>query len=301
MIDVALLGTGGMTPLNNRFLTSLLLRNNGRFLLIDCGEGCQITLRSLAWGFKNIDVICITHCHADHIAGLPGIILSIANSGRTADLDIIGPENLKDVFNGLMTIVHEPPFKVNIYEINDKTNTIKLSKFNISMLAVDHRVPCYAYSITKNRIGKFDKQKIENLGIPKTLWGDIQKLPFIEYDGRIYTREELLGKDRKGLKVTYCTDTRPNDNIADFAKRSDLFICEGLYGDDSKLSKAKEYKHMTFTEAANLAYKADVSELWLTHFSPSMTEPDIYINNARAIFKNTTKTYDRIVKHLTFD
>ncbi len=300
MLDVALLGTGGMMPLPNRFLTSLMLRLNGRMLVLDCGEGTQVTMKQLGWGFKNIDVICITHYHADHISGLPGLLLTIGNSDRKEPIKIIGPKGLSRVYDGLRTICPELPFKVELIELEGGEN-IKSGEFNISTLRLNHKIPCLGYSFTLHRIGKFNVEKALALGLPKTLWSVIQKQGKAEYEGRVYTSDMVLGSDRKGLKVTYATDTRPVDELPNFAKGSDLFICEGMYGENDKLDKAKEYRHMLFSEAADIAKKAEVKEMWLTHFSPAMPFPEDFIKNASSIFKNTVIGRDRKTVVLTFE
>lgn len=300
MLDVALLGTGGMMPLPDRFLTSLMLRLNGKMAVVDCGEGTQVTMKMLGWGFKNIDVICITHYHADHISGLPGLLLTMANSDRRESLKIIGPKGLSRIYDGLRTICPELPFSVELTELNGG-ESLKLGEYNISTCKLNHKIPCLGYSFNVHRIGKFNVDKAEALGLPKQLWSVIQKEKQVEYEGKIYTSDMVLGSDRKGLKVTYATDSRPVDELVAFAKDSDLFICEGMYGENEKLDKAKEYKHMLFGEAANIAKAADVKELWLTHFSPSMPFPENYINNAVKIFSNTVLGKDRKTTTLLFE
>ena len=133
------------------------------------------------------------------------------------------------------------------------------------------------------------------------MWSVLQKQSEAEYEGRIYTSDMVLGRNRRGLSVSYCTDTRPVEALPDFIRGSDLFVCEGMYGEEEKLEKAKEYKHMIFSEAAKIALDAEVSELWLTHFSPAMPFPDMYIKNATSIFKNTRLGKDRKSITLRFD
>ena len=148
MLDVCLLGTGGMMPMPNRFLTAMLARLNGRLLLVDCGEGTQVTMKLLGWGFKAIDVICFTHFHADHISGLPGILLTIGNAGRTEPLTLIGPPGLSYVVEGLKRIAPELPFSLQYVELKEETpNPIEINGFRISYALADHLIRCYAYRI----------------------------------------------------------------------------------------------------------------------------------------------------------
>jgi ribonuclease Z len=291
-----------MMPLADRFLTGLLLRLEGRMMLIDCGEGMQVTMRQLGWGFKNIDVICFTHYHADHISGLPGLLLTLGNSERTEPLTLVGPKGLKEVFNGLRTICPELPYQVKIFEFeNTGINEFKIGVFNIKTLKVDHKVSCAAYSLDVKRIGKFNVEKAKALGIPVKLWSVIQKQGKAEFDGKVYTADMVLGEERKGIKISYCTDTRPVKALPDFVRGSELFVCEGMYGEDDKLEKAKGYKHMIFSEAAKIAKAGEVKEMWLTHFSPSMPFPNEFINNALSIFPHTIAGKDRMNKTFDFE
>ena len=288
MLDVCLLGTGGMMPLPNRFLTAMLVRVNGRLLLVDCGEGTQVTMKLLGWGFKAIDVICFTHFHADHISGLPGILLTIGNAGRTEPLTLIGPAGLSYVVEGLKRIAPELPFALNYIELKDETpNPIQTSGFSISYVLADHMVRCYAYRIDVLRKGKFYPKKAEEQNIPKSIWSKLQKEGIAEFEGKTYTADMVMGAPRKGISVVYCTDSRPVDRLIPFAKEADLFICEGMYGEEEKKQKAIENKHMLFFVVSRLAKQANVARLWLTHFSPSLSEPELYLDVAKAIFENT--------------
>ena len=301
MIDIALLGTGGMMPLPERFLTSLLVRKRGRMMLIDSGEGTQVTMKMLGWGFKTIDLICYTHFHADHISGLPGLLLTIGNSDRTEPLTIAGPEGVKKIAEGLRLIAPELPFAINYIELKEKYENINISEFDLKAMQVDHRISCYGYSLDIPRAGKFDPQKAMELGIPKELWSVLQKGETAEYNGQKYTCDTVLGAPRKGIKLCYCTDTRPTVDMPDFFRDADLLVYEGLYGDDEKLEKAVKHKHSVYREAANIAKAADVKELWLTHFSPAMTDPEEFLSVAADIFPNTVVGTDRLTKTIKFE
>ena len=301
MLDICLLGTGGMMPLPYRWLTSMMARYNGTGILIDCGEGTQIALKEKGWSPKPIDIICFTHYHADHISGLPGMLLTMGNAERTEPLLLIGPKGLTKVVNSLRVIAPELPFAINCLELTEAEQIIAFDGFRIEAYKVNHNVLCYGYNIIVERIGRFDVNRALQLNIPKNYWNRLQKGEIIETEDGTFTPEMVLGEPRKGLKVTYCTDTRPTESIVRAAAGADLFICEGMYGEPEKQQKAKEYKHMTFYEAAELAKKAAVKELWLTHYSPSLTRPEEYMRDVRKIFPAAVAAKDGRSADLMFE
>lgn len=285
----------------NRWLTSLMVRYKGRAVLIDCGEGTQIAAQRAGISLKPIDKLLITHLHADHISGLPGLLHSMSNAGRTEDLSIIGPVGTERVVAALRSIANNLSFEVRVSEIETEEEDMYFLDCDIHAFALEHRIACYGYSIALPRAGKFDVQRARDAGVPTHMWNRLQKGETLELDGRTFTPDMVLGPPRKGLKVTYCTDTRPCPAIAKAAAGSDLFICEGMYGDPEMLPRAKERKHMLFTEAAQLAAQAQVQELWLTHYSPAMPNPNAFRDNARAIFPNSYTPRDGWAKTLAFD
>lgn len=300
MLDVCLLGTGGMMPLPYRWLTALMIRFNGSQLLIDCGEGTQIAMKEKGWSFKPIDVICFTHYHGDHISGLPGLLLTMGNADRTEPLTLIGPKGLERVVNSLRVIAPELPFELKLIEITEPEQSFELNGYRLTAFRVRHNVICYGYTIEIDRAGKFDVQRAMEQEIPKEYWKHLQRGENLELEGRKLTPDMVLGPPRKGIKLTYCTDTRPTDSIRQHAKGSDLFICEGMYGEKEKAAKAVEYKHMTFYEAAEIARDAEVKEMWLTHYSPSLTRPEEYMDDVRTIFPRAIAGKDRMTTELDF-
>lgn len=273
-------------PLPHRWLTSLMLRYNGSNLLIDCGEGTQIAMKEKGLNFKPIDILCVTHFHADHISGLPGLLLTMGNAERTEPLTIIGPKGLERVVSAMRVIAPELPFETRCIEITEPDAHFSINGYEIHAFRVKHNVVCYGYSVEIKRAGRFSVERAKEQNVPMKLWSHLQKGETVEQDGNTYTPDMVLGPSRKGLKVTYCTDSRPVEAIVDAAEGSDLFICEGMYAEKDKIAKAKKYKHMTFYEAAELAKKAQVQELWLTHFSPSLVRGEDYMPAVRKIFNN---------------
>lgn len=311
MVDICLLGTGGGMPMPYRDLSSLLINFKGRKILVDCGEGTQVAMRKVGWGFKSLDIILITHCHGDHIIGLPGLLSTIGNSGREKPITIVGPVGIKEVVNGLRVACPYLPYELIVLE-NPSTVNLKLDKegitlidslnydISINTLELEHSAQCLGYSFYFKRLRKFNVEKAIANNVPKELWSKLQKEEKVVVDNKIYDSSLVLGDERRGIKLSFITDSRPSDSIPDFIKESDLFICEGTYGDDGDIDKAIKNKHMTFSEAATLAKKGDVKELLLTHFSPALLNPNEFLDNASNIFEDTILGVDRIIKTLNY-
>ena len=255
MLDVCLLGTGGMMPLPYRALTSMMIRYNGSSILVDCGEGTQVAVKQQGWSFKPIDVICFTHFHADHISGLPGLLLTIGNAERTEPVLMVGPKKLERVVNSLELLHRSCHLKYNLKNFPKPRKNLKYAAC-AQAYRVNHNVACYGYSFELDRAGKFDIERARQQEVPMSIWNTLQKGTTVEQNGKIYTPDMVMGPARKGLKVTYCTDTRPTPLITKHATGSDLFICEGMYGEPDKQEKAVSHKHMTMYEAAEIAKRS---------------------------------------------
>lgn len=288
-------------PLPYRWLTSLMTRYNGSSLLIDCGEGTQIAMKEKGWSAKPIDTICFTHYHADHISGLPGLLLTMGNAERTEPVTMIGPKGLERVVNALRTIAPELPFEIRFVELNQPVEHLEEQGYHITAFKVNHNITCYGYTIEIPRAGQFQVEQAQRLGIPQNCWSRLQKGEILEVDGNTYTPEMVLGAPRKGIKLTYCTDTRPIPAITENAQNADLLIIEGMYAEKEKAVKAKQYKHMTFYEAAKVANEANVSEMWLTHFSPSLVHGENYMDAVQSIYANAKLGKDGMTAELDFE
>jgi ribonuclease Z len=286
MLDVYLLGEGGTMPLPGRWLSSLLVRHEGRLLLFDCGEGTQIPLRAAGWGLRAVDTIFITHFHGDHVGGLPGLLLTLGNAERREPLTIYGPPGLAAVVAGLRVIAPRLPYDVECRELAGGER-FALGALRVACLAVEHSLPCLSYTLERPRGRRFEPERARALGLPPPLWGRLQRGETVAWEGRSILPDDVLGERRAGVKLAFVTDTRPTPALPGFVAGASLLVCEGMYGTSEDLPKALENRHMLFTEAAEIARGGGVNTLWLTHFSPSLTAPADYLPLARAIFPNT--------------
>lgn len=302
MLDVCLPGTSGMVPLKNRWLTCFYVKSGKSAVLIDCGEGTQIALSSAGLHLKPIDMICITHFHADHIAGLPGLLLSMGNANRTEPVTIIGPPGLYQILQSLLVIAPVLPYEILVCEISDPDGQqFEAGNMTIRPIPLKHMIPCLGYSAEIPRNGIFHPEKAEALKIPRKFWSRLQNSESLKVGKKLITPDMVMDPPRKGIKIIYATDTRPVNAIAEYGQRADLMVLEGIYEDTQKIEKAKEWGHMTFPEAADLAKKANAKELWLTHFSPSLPNPEEHIQNARQIFPNAYAGKDGMKKTINFE
>lgn len=302
MLKATLLGVGGMMPLVDRALASAMLEVNGRRLLIDCGEGTQTRIRACGMGFKAIDGVLITHFHGDHISGLPGLLLSMGNQGREAPLTIAGPTGLRRVVDCLRVIAPELPFEIVFVEIDpDAPAPFACAGLEVAPFPLSHGMPCLGYRATLRRPGKFLPEAARENGVPMRLWSVLQKQPAAEWEGVTYTREMVLTPPRKGIVVTYATDTRPNGALLEAARGCDLLIAEAMYGDPGKYERAVASGHMMMAEAAQIARDAGVRRLWLTHYSPAMPQPELFIDAAREVFPGAVLGVDGMSEELGYE
>lgn len=297
MVDICLAGTGGMMPLKNRWLTCCYMEYNGKAILIDCGEGTQIALTEADCKLSKLETLLITHFHADHISGLPGLLLSLGNYSKKTPLYIYGPKGLGEVVNKLCCICGKLPYELKITELStNQLNEFKVPEIDkmidVKAFPLKHTVPCLGYSFVFSRKPVFNPQKAEELKIPKQMWSILHSGKSIEIDGQEITTEMVTDGIRKPVKVTYATDSRPIYEIADAAFRSDLFICEGMYGDDENDQSMKEKGHMLFSDAVRIAKDAEVERLWLTHYSPAMATPMQYEKEIKKKFPGAVISVD---------
>ena len=293
MLEFCTLGTGGTLPIPDRALSSLYIRVNGRGLLIDCGEGTQVGIRRLGWGFRCIDGLLLTHFHGDHCTGVAGLLLSLEKAGRDEPFHIWGPKGLKRVIDGLCIIVPPLGFQVLLHELPAAGEKLEIIGLKIQAFPVDHGgIPCYGFRISLPRGASFDPEKAKAYNIPVRNWKKLQDGGTVVADGRIVRAADVTGPERQGITFVFCTDTRPCETLLKYAQDADMLILEGMYGAAEKLPQALKNHHMMFSEAAEIARKTQPGGLLLTHFSTSVDDPEEYLADIRSIFANTWAAHD---------
>jgi len=301
MIDVRLLGTGGMMPLANRWLSSLLVRCGSEMTLFDCGEGTQVPMRESGWGFKRLSSIVLSHLHADHVMGMTGVLFSVGNAGRTEPLTIYGPPGTLQVAQALTIVVPGLPMEVMVHEVEAGDRLRLPAGIDLTVGQANHRDRCFFYRVDRTRDPKFDADRARAAGLPVQLWSRLQQGESVEWEGRAHRGTDFAGPPRKGVSMGFVTDTRPMPEMPEILRNVDLLVCEGTYGDDADQEKAIQKTHMTFREAASIAKESQAEALWLTHFSPAVDDPNHYLDNATGVFPQTTVGYSGLETTLAFE
>ncbi|MBE6829084.1 MAG: ribonuclease Z [Ruminococcaceae bacterium] len=295
MVEVCLPGTGGVLPLENRWTASCWVEFQGTAVLIDCGEGTQIALKKADCRLSRLSLLLITHFHADHIAGLPGLLLTLGNYGKKTPLTIAGPVGLEQIVTSLMTIAPNLPYPVVLNELDEEAQDFELFGIHFASMYLQHGVPCLGYRMTFKRKPIFNPNKAKELGVPLYHYKTLHAGQSVVLDnGSLIVPSMVLDGERPPISICYCTDTQSVEEISRFAHDADLFICEGMYGENAQSEKMWKKGHMVFSDSAGLAKSAEVKQLWLTHFSPAMKYPERYLDAARCIFRYTEVGYDGI-------
>lgn len=300
MLDLCTLGTGGTLPLPKRALSSLYVRVNGNAMLIDCGEGTQVGIRRLGWGFRCLDGLLLTHYHGDHCTGLAGLLLSMEKAGRDAPFMIYGPMGLKKVVEGLCVIVPKLSYPVLLREFCPDGMDFELIGLKIHAFPVHHGIPCYGFRAELPRTPVFDADKARKLGIPMTYWKRLQQGETVRIGLKRFVPEQTWGKARKGICFVYSTDTRPCENLEKYAAGADLLILEGMYAEEEERPLALKNRHMLFSEAAGIAGRAGAAALMLTHFSTRLEDPAAALAVCQDRFENSWAAHDGMVVTLQY-
>ena len=298
-LEAFILGCGGMMPLPYRHLTSVLLRREGNLFLFDCGEGTQVSLRRLNLKWKKIDAIFISHTHADHVTGLPGILMLTAQVDRTEPLYIYGPPKIKEYVETSRKVLDMYiNYPIVVKEITAPCVVHSGKDFYIRAFPLEHTKTCVGYTLEElDRPGEFNPDKARELGVPVgPLWAQLQQGFEVQAaDGSIVKPEQVLGQKRSGRKFSFVTDTLYKASIADEVRGSDLFICEGMF-ENELIDQAKEKKHMTASQAASIARDANVRRMCMIHYSPRYTDRELekLLQQAKEVWPKAELSRDRM-------
>lgn len=299
-LEAFILGCGGMMPLPYRHLTSVLLRRDGDLFLFDGGEGTQVSLKKLNLKWKKIDAIFVSHTHADHVTGLPGILMLSAQVDRTEPLYIYGPPKIKEYIESSRKVLDMYiNYPIIIKEITAPCVVHQGKDFVIRAFPLEHTKTCVGYTLEESdRPGEFNPEKARELKVPVgPLWSKLQNgEEVLSEDGAVVKPEQVLGKKRSGRKFSFVTDTLFKPSIIDEVKNSDLLICEGMF-EEALADQAKEKKHMTASQCATIAKEADVKRMCMIHYSPRYTDKELHVllEEARKIWPKAELSRDRMI------
>lgn len=299
-MEAFVLGCGGMMPLPYRHLTSVLLRRDGDLFLFDCGEGTQVSLKRLNLKWKKIDAIFISHTHADHVTGLPGIMMLNSQVERTEPLYIYGPPKVAEYVESSRKVLDMYiNYPVIVKEITAPCVVHEGDGFYVRAFSLQHTKTCVGYTLEElDRPGEFNPDKALELGVPRgPLWGRLQRGEAVQGEnGSVVNPDDVMGKSRSGRKFSFVTDTMYLPSIADEVRGSDLLICEGMF-DDSCADQAKEKKHMTSRQSATIARDANVRRMAMIHYSPRYTDRElpVLLEQAREVWPQAELTRDRMI------
>ena len=298
-MEAFILGCGGMMPLPYRHLTSVLLRRDGALFLFDGGEGTQVSLRRLNLKWKKINAIFVSHTHADHVTGLPGILMLNAQVERTEPLFIFGPPKIKEYIETSRKVLDMYiNYPIEVKEITAPSIVFEGDGFYIRAFPLDHTKTCVGYTLEElDRPGEFNPEKAELLNVPVgPLWGKLQKgQPVVSSDGKTVFPEDVMGKKRSGRKFSFVTDTLYKTSIAKEVYGSDLLVCEAMFENDL-IDQAKEKKHMTAREAALIARDSNSLRMYMIHYSPRYNDKELekLLLQAREIYPGAELSKDRM-------
>ena len=305
-MEAFILGCGGMQPLPYRHLTSVLLRRDGDLFLFDGGEGTQVSLKRLNLKWKKINAIFVSHTHADHVTGLPGIMMLSSQVDRTEPLYIYGPPKIAEYIETSRKVLDMYiNYPVIVKEITAPCIVHEEKDFIVRAFPLKHTKVCVGYALEeKDRPGEFNPERAKELNVPcGPLWSKLQNGIEVEAtDGTIVKPSDVLGKPRKGRKFSYVTDTLYIDSIAEEVKNSDLLICEGMF-ENALLDQAKEKKHMTAVQAATIARDSNSKKMALIHYSPRYTDRELVVleEEAKKIYPNAILSKDRMCFEIPYE
>jgi ribonuclease Z len=305
-LEAFILGCGGMMPLPYRHLTSVLLRREGDLFLFDGGEGTQVSLRKLNLRWKKINAIFVSHTHADHVTGIPGLLMLSSQVDRDDPLYIFGPPKIAEYIETSRKVLDMYiNYQIIVKEITEPGIVYSGEGFDVRAFPLQHTKTCVGYTLEEHaRPGAFNPDRAKEKNVPcGPLWSKLQAGECVATsDGSTVSPSDVLGPPRKGRKFSFVTDTKYLPSIAAEVSGSDLLVCEGMF-ENELAETAAEKKHMTSVQAATIARDAQVKKMALIHYSPRYTDSDlkILLNEARAVFPGTVLSKDRMVFPIEYE
>ena len=290
MLRITFLGTGGSLPTRNRNPSAVMVNIEGELILFDCGEGTQQQMMRAKTGMMSLSSIFISHFHADHFLGIPGLIQTMSFLGRKDPLMIYGPEGTRE-FTELFKAFGYFNLKYEIRGIELKPGDfVEGEGYVVRALKTEHSIPSLGYTLVENpRPGRFNRERAVELGVPPgPLFAKLQKGNPVEVDGRLVRPEEVMGIPRPGRKIVYTGDTRPCEAVLEASMDADLLIHDGSFADEMA-DWAEESMHSTAGEVAALAKEAGVRKLVLTHISSR------YTDDVEPILKDSKKVFENVI------
>ncbi len=299
-LDVVFLGTAGSMPTAQRAPAALLVRRGGDRLLFDCAEGTQRQLLRSSVGLVELGEIFVTHFHADHILGLPGLFKTFSLRGRERPLEVHGPRGLVDLLGSLKRVVGKLSYEVRVVEV-EPGDVLERDGYRLAAFAVSHGVPAVGWSLIEaTRPGRFDVEAADGLGVPSgPARGALQRGESVTLpDGRTIGADQVLGPPRPGRKIVITGDTAPSETIVEAAWGADVLVTEATFSEEEH-ERAEETMHQTAAQAAGIAQRANVGLLALTHLSNRYFGPEI-AGEAREIFADTVVPKDFDIVEVPF-
>jgi ribonuclease Z len=287
-MKVVFLGTSGSMPTPERGSSSVAVQMGRSVILLDCGEGAQRQMVAAHIGFSRVKLIFITHLHGDHLLGAPGLLQSMTLQRRVEPLDIYGPLGTHEFLQGVSNTLGGPGFPVTVHELNEPGRVSDSKGFTVEACRADHRGEAWSYAVVeKSRPGRFHPEKARALNVPEgVLWKRLQDGEDVEVDDKLVRSLNITDPPRLGRRLVYTGDTRPSEEITMMAAGADLLIHEATFGDEL-VERAAEDGHSTVSQAAEVAMKARVKRLILTHISGRYGDVEPLLEAARRIFPST--------------
>lgn len=293
VMRITFLGTSGSMPSKDRGASGVVVRRGKELLMFDCGEGTQRQMVKAGIGFQRAMRIFITHLHGDHVLGLPGLLQSMSLLRRENELHIYGPEGLVKFVQAFSESLGGPLFPVILYEVVEPGVIHEEKGYRVEAVKAVHRADSWSYGLFESpRPGRFNPERARKLGLLEgPSWNRLQHGEDVEVDGEVFRPDMVCGPPRNGRSIVYSGDTSPNDSLIDLTMGVDVLIHESTFL-DALSDRAEEDGHTTASQAAEVAKKAGVGRLVLTHISSRYPEPGVVLAEAKKVFDNVVVACD---------